>query len=95
MDDQNGKDQSGCSCGPDCDCCCSVCSKPLDDKDFKDNCVCCYCADAEGNIKSYEELVTGMTGYFKSQGMGDDDAAKKAKETIDTCKAMKDGKIKK
>jgi|GEM_PF-5261774 len=89
-------DAKPCGCVGECTCSsCSVCAKPLDDKDFKDKCVCCYCADAEGNVKAYDDLVTGMTGYFKSQGKSDEEAAAKAKETIDTCQAMKDGKIKK
>ena len=94
MDDPK-KDAKQCGCVGECTCgCCSVCKKPLDDKDFKDGCYCRYCGDAKG-IKSYKDLITGMTGYFKSQGMGEEEAAAKAKETIDGCEAMKAGKIKK
>jgi hypothetical protein len=98
MDDpkDSKKDVLPCGCVGECTCsCCCVCKKPLDDKDFKEKCVCCYCADAEGNIKSYDDLITGMTGFFKSQRMGDEEASKQAKDTIDNCEAMTKGLIKK
>ncbi len=61
---------------------CEACGMPLTKKeDFaggdQNSKFCLYCADANGNVKSFEEIFEGGVGYFMSQIGGDRKMAEK------------------
>jgi hypothetical protein len=80
---------------------CAACGMPLNGaEDYPDgadmNLVdwCKYCGDKD-SIKSYDELLKGMTEYMKTtQHLDDAAAAKAAEEYIKSSKAYKEGKVK-
>jgi len=54
---------------------------------------CRYCGTKDG-LYPYEQLITGMAGYFmKVKGLLNDEAMKAAKEAVDSSVAVKTGKL--
>jgi hypothetical protein len=78
---------------------CIVCSMPLvktedypegdPSKDY-----CKYCGTKDG-LRTYNELVAGMTQFMmKTQGMEESQAKIAAKQTVDNSVAVKSGRLK-
>ena len=65
---------------------CESCGMPLrSKKDYgggkSSNKYCVYCCDAEGNLKSYKEVLEGMKNFMmKNMGVTEEQALKTAKE---------------
>lgn len=52
---------------------------------------CLHCADAQGNLKSYEEVLAGMTHFMvSSQGMDESVARNAATQMMSKMPAWKD-----
>ena len=44
---------------------------------------CAYCSDADGNLKSWEEAISGLAGFLDSwQKGGEDESRKRAKRYL-------------
>lgn len=67
---------------------CESCGMPMDKKEMfgggrEDNHYCVYCSDTEGNLKSYDEVLTGMKNFvIKTMGLSEAEAEKTAKENM-------------
>ncbi len=49
---------------------------------------CCYCARPDGSMKSYDEALTGMTGFLvRTQGIDEKAAKAAAKQMMATMPA--------
>ncbi|MDD3648233.1 MAG: zinc ribbon domain-containing protein [Candidatus Dojkabacteria bacterium] len=78
---------------------CIVCGMPLKDKnDYPGGDTsldyCKYCGTKDG-IHSYKKLVEGMAKFLmRTQGMGEEEAKKAAKQMVDNSPAVKMGKVK-
>ena len=64
---------------------CESCGMPMEKaEDFGGgrvgNKYCVHCANAQGNLKSREEVREGMTRFFMTQGLNAEEAAKKVDE---------------
>ena len=52
---------------------------------------CCHCAREDGTMKSFEEAMTGMTGFMiKTQGMTEEAAKEAAFQALTKNPAWKD-----
>lgn len=75
---------------------CESCGMPMRSaQDFGggrlDNKYCVHCTDADGNLKTYEEALTGMTAFARQMmGVSEEEAQKFAKEGMAKMPAWKD-----
>lgn len=75
---------------------CESCGMPM--KEAKEygggdvnNKYCVYCSDAEGNLKSFEEIFAGMKQFaISSLGVHEEEAEKIAKENMSKMPAWKE-----
>ncbi|AKE59439.1 zinc ribbon domain-containing protein [Citrobacter farmeri] len=64
---------------------CHACGMPLSIPNAKgvSDTYCTYCSDAEGNLKPWEEAVTGLAAYLDSwQNVGPEESRKRAKRYL-------------
>jgi hypothetical protein len=51
---------------------------------------CCYCARPDGTMRSYDEVLVGITGFIvRSQGLDESAARNTAKQMMTTLPAWK------
>jgi hypothetical protein len=56
-----------------------------------DNRYCVYCCDSDGNLKSYDDMVKGMTQFMmKTQGISEEQAEIATKEHLAKMPAWSD-----
>lgn len=67
---------------------CGSCGMPMKKgEDFgggkMDNAYCVHCCDSEGKLKSYDEVLEGMTRFaVKMMGVSEEEALKTARENM-------------
>lgn len=67
---------------------CASCSMPMQAAEQfgggrMDNAYCVHCCDSKGNLKSYDEVLQGITKFvMQAMGLSEEEARQKAKESM-------------